>query len=291
MNEHQGEISFMVKQEQAEMINHQAVTLFADEMPINTQALENRLCEITEQYFKNGSLSGVADTIINRANPNFKNTDAPLPITRHRYSDDKEYLNAIISSVQAMDNTCLCIQGPPGSGKSFTAKHVISDLVKQGKRIGIMSNSHAAILHLLKSVIEELPGIDMSKVGGFKNQKDFKEVFTPEEYPDFYYRTTMSFTGKQPYQSFSVVGATAYAFVKDVAYEDPLDYLFVDEASQVALAKPIAISGAAKNIVLMGDQMQLEQPIRVPILVMQAHLHWNLCLKIMRLFQKIKAYS
>ena len=59
-------------------------------MPINTQALENRLCDITEEYFKNGNLSGVADTIINQANPRFKSTDSPLPITRHRYSDDKE---------------------------------------------------------------------------------------------------------------------------------------------------------------------------------------------------------
>ena len=42
--------------------------------------------------------------------------------------------------------------------------------------------------------------------------------------------------------------------------QHPLDYLFVDEASQVALANLVAVSGAAKNIILMGDQMQLEQP-------------------------------
>ena len=44
--------------------------------------------------------------------------------------------------------------------------------------------------------------------------------------------------------------------------QESVDYLFVDEASQVSLANLIAISGAAKNIVLMGDQMQLEQPIK-----------------------------
>lgn len=107
-----------------------------------------------------------------------------------------------------------------------------------------------------------IPESDIAKVGGFKTQKEFKETYKKEEFPNFYFRTTMGFTGKQPYQSFSVVGATAYAFVKDIAYEDPLDYLFVDEASQVALANLIAISGAAKNIVLMGDQMQLEHPIQ-----------------------------
>ncbi len=163
-----------------------------------------------------------------------------------------------------MDNTCLCIQGPPGSGKSFTAKHVISTVVKQGKRIGIMSNSHAAILHLLTSVIKELPDSNIAKVGGFKTQTAFKEVYPEEQYPNFYYRGGMSFTQSKPYEYFSVIGATAYAFVKEIVHEDPLDYLFVDEASQVALANLIAISGVAKNIVLMlmGDQMQLEQPIQ-----------------------------
>ena len=262
LNEQQGEISFMVKAEQAEMLSDQSITLFADESFINTDALENKLCEITEEYFEKGRLSGAANTIINQTNPQFKSTDSPLPISRHRYPDDTEYLNAIISTIQAMDNSCLCIQGPPGSGKSFTAKHVISALVKQGKRIGIMSNSHAAILHLLTSVIKELPDSNIAKVGGFKTQEIFKETYPAEQYPNFYYRGGMSFTNSQPYQSFSVIGATAYAFVKEVVHEDPLDYLFVDEASQVALANLIAISGATKNIVLMGDQMQLEQPIQ-----------------------------
>jgi uncharacterized protein len=72
----------------------------------------------------------------------------------------------------------------------------------------------------------------------------------------------MKFTGKQPYESFSVVGATAYGFAKEEMREDPLDYLFVDEASQVAMANLVAVSGATKNIILMGDQMQLEQPVQ-----------------------------
>jgi uncharacterized protein len=57
-------------------------------------------------------------------------------------------------------------------------------------------------------------------------------------------------------------GGTAYFFCKDVIKEQELDYLFVDEASQVALANLVAVSNVAKNIILMGDQMQLEQPIK-----------------------------
>ena len=40
-------------------------------------------------------------------------------------------------------------------------------------------------------------------------------------------------------------------------YQNKLDYLFVDEASQISVADLIALGGIAKNIVLVGDQQQL----------------------------------
>jgi superfamily I DNA and/or RNA helicase len=41
-----------------------------------------------------------------------------------------------------------------------------------------------------------------------------------------------------------------------------LDYLFVDEAGQVSVGNLVGMARAAKNIVLLGDQMQLGQPIQ-----------------------------
>ena len=41
-----------------------------------------------------------------------------------------------------------------------------------------------------------------------------------------------------------------------------LDYLFIDEAGQVSLANTISMATSSKNLVLIGDQMQLSQPIR-----------------------------
>jgi hypothetical protein len=40
------------------------------------------------------------------------------------------------------------------------------------------------------------------------------------------------------------------------------DYLFVDEAGQVSFGNLVAMAGAAENIVLLGDQMQLPQPVQ-----------------------------
>ena len=44
--------------------------------------------------------------------------------------------------------------------------------------------------------------------------------------------------------------------------QDAYDYLFVDEASQVSLTNVVAAARSAKNIILLGDQNQLEQPIQ-----------------------------
>ena len=45
-------------------------------------------------------------------------------------------------------------------------------------------------------------------------------------------------------------------------FDQDLDYIFVDEAGQVSLASTIAIGLATKNLVLIGDQMQLANPIK-----------------------------
>ena len=46
----------------------------------------------------------------------------------------------------------LPIQGPPGSGKTFTGARMIVELVKQGRRVGITAVSHKVISNLLDEV-------------------------------------------------------------------------------------------------------------------------------------------
>jgi uncharacterized protein len=38
-----------------------------------------------------------------------------------------------------MEDGVLAIQGPPGAGKTFTGATIIRDLVKQGKKVGVMA--------------------------------------------------------------------------------------------------------------------------------------------------------
>lgn len=58
-----------------------------------------------------------------------------------------------------------------------------------------------------------------------------------------------------------VLGTTAWGFSRDdMAHQ--LDYLFIDEAGQVSVANLVAMSRSARNLVIMGDQMQLGQPLQ-----------------------------
>ena len=59
----------------------------------------------------------------------------------------------------------------------------------------------------------------------------------------------------------SLLAGSAWLFAHE-RFDRHLDYLFIDEAGQVSVANVIAMGTAARNIVLVGDQMQLGQPIQ-----------------------------
>lgn len=259
-------VEFRMAAEQARAFDAERVTLLADDDFINTDALEERLGNVAEDFLKE-RLSKATQALLYRHTPNFKdpsNQDPFWPINRTRFPKEAAYEAAIIQAVAALDNSVLCIQGPPGAGKTTMAARVIRALVKAGKRIGVMSNSHAVILNLLDRLHSTVPATArIVKIGGWgTNQTEFRAKYPPKSYPNYVYRPTMNFTQAAPYASFAVVGATAFAFAFDTAFQSPLDYLFVDEASQVALANLIAVAGCAHNLVLMGDHMQLQQPVQ-----------------------------
>ena len=53
---------------------------------------------------------------------------------------------------EGLDDSYLFIQGPPGSGKTYTGAHLILHLIEQGHRVGVASGTHAAIHNLLAEV-------------------------------------------------------------------------------------------------------------------------------------------
>jgi len=51
-----------------------------------------------------------------------------------------------------LDRSHLFVQGPPGSGKTYTGAQRILSLLAAGKRVGVSANSHKAICKLLEEV-------------------------------------------------------------------------------------------------------------------------------------------
>jgi superfamily I DNA and/or RNA helicase len=158
--------------------------------------------------------------------------------------------------VANLDHSCLSIQGPPGAGKTFTAAHIILALLACGKKIGVSSNSHKAINNLLSGIetYAHKQGITFTGIkkcshtsaDSFLNGSIIADVTSNEDAME---------------DAVDLVGGTAWFFA-DPGNDQRFDYLFVDEAGQVSLANMIAMGVSAKNIVLLGDQMQLGQPIQ-----------------------------
>jgi type II secretory pathway predicted ATPase ExeA len=89
---------------------------------------------------------------------------------------DTQKLALITQAVCQLYNSFLSIQGPPGTGKTYTASHVIVELLKQGKRIGIKSNSNKAINNLMSSVATLLLEQNV-QISQYKVQNDDDELF------------------------------------------------------------------------------------------------------------------
>ena len=144
----------------------------------------------------------------------------------------------------------LALQGPPGTGKSTVTGQVIAQLAKQGQRIAISSNSHAAINNLLKKAKSTCAeaGI-IGQVVKCSNSKDeaMAEAGIAVLKPG------------QLNESSVVVGGTTWMFCRE-ELADQFDLLVVDEAGQMSLANLLVMARCARSILLVGDQQQLAQP-------------------------------
>lgn len=155
----------------------------------------------------------------------------------------------------ALDGGLLAIQGPPGAGKTFTGARMIVDLVRQGKRIGVTAVGHKVIRNLLKEVVQ---AAEEEKVSLRCMHRVSEEAEVPDKGIEEELVAGAAFK-KILEGEFNVVGGTAWVWSSS-KITGAIDVLFVDEAGQMSLADVLACSQSAKNVVLLGDPQQLEQP-------------------------------
>ncbi len=167
--------------------------------------------------------------------------------------EQKDLISQSSEIVQNLNNSYLSIQGPPGTGKTYSSASIIIELMKAGKKVGVTSNSHEAIKTLLIA-IEQQAEKQNFKFSGMRKAR------SSDKY-DWKFIKDIT-TGKPlNFDDYLLYAGTSWFFV-DPRMNKTLDYLFIDEAGQVTLGTTIANATAAKNLVLIGDQMQLSQPMR-----------------------------
>ena len=180
-----------------------------------------------------------------------------------------------VSTVLALHKSYLCVQGPPGAGKTYTAARCIAALAAEGRRVGVMAVSHRAITHLMAKALEAIAKEDgvvcaALKLGGPVGDADEltracghavsgSDDGAAGRLSVRALRGASALKGEGLDRTELLVGGTAWAFASE-ALKGELDVLFVDEAGQLPLAQLAGAARAAKSIVLLGDQMQLPAP-------------------------------
>jgi AAA domain/RNase_H superfamily len=167
----------------------------------------------------------------------------------------EDVVEGAVRMATTLDHSVLAIQGPPGSGKTYTGATMIVELMKAGKKIGITAVSHKVIRNLAVASIKR--GSELNVNVSFVHKNSEKS----ENLPDEIIEVDKSDKALAALNEGKVVCGTAWLWAENNSRE-VLDYLFVDEAGQMSLSQVLAASRAAKNIILLGDPQQLEQPQR-----------------------------
>ena len=152
--------------------------------------------------------------------------------------------------VSGLDESYLFIQGPPGSGKTYTGARLIASLVAQGRRVAVTATSHKAIHNMLDEVLAAGREMGVAITGLKKSSGTMESEYEGEGFES---------TGSNDVCAASdapIVAGTSWLFSRD-QMAGMFDSLFVDEAGQVSLADAVAMSRCARNLVLLGDPQQL----------------------------------
>jgi uncharacterized protein len=157
--------------------------------------------------------------------------------------------------VLRLEDSYLPIQGPPGTGKTYLGAQMIVDLIGQGRRVGIAAHTHRAIANLLEAAClraaAEGPPLVALQRAEPAERCDAPGVELAADNGTVVRRLAEG--------RVQLVAGTPWLFARQ-ELENAVDVLFVDEAAQISLANVVAMGGATRSLVLLGDPCQLAQP-------------------------------
>ncbi|MCY4356923.1 MAG: TM0106 family RecB-like putative nuclease [Gammaproteobacteria bacterium] len=218
---------------------------------VNTVVLAQALFRLGTHVAEHGIESNEAYQAARDLLLRYEPRGVPQPLVQ----EGETILDAAKRIVISMPSGILPIQGPPGAGKTYTGSRMVCALVRQGKTVGITANSHKVIRNMLdgvcKAAHEEGTNLVCLQKVSLVEPNQMSLRFTKDN------RELLEGLG----DDINVGGATAWFWSREEAHE-LVDVLIVDEAAQMSLANVLAISGAAKVVVLLGDPQQLDQPVQ-----------------------------
>ena len=223
------------------------VTSFIPDEFVSPAVLAASVERLAMAWAQEGVLPGAFSRLLLREPPQLAGKDQAL---RRK---GENVVDAAVRCVLSMQQSALCIQGPPGTGKTCTAARAILALLAKGKNVGVTSNSHKAIENLLRECCS-LSGGDFAPLYVTNNPSE--ELL--RQCPGIVVSKSAEANGRY---SGGLVAGTAWLFSRE-EWAGELNHLFIDEAGQVSLANVAAMVAATENLVLIGDQMQLEQPVQ-----------------------------
>ncbi len=183
-----------------------------------------------------------------------------------------------------LDRSVLPVQGPPGSGKTYTGARMILDLLAGGKRVGVTANSHKVISNLLGAVCRAADAASAPSRAA-RQPEESRAARGPDGAAAAHARATVRGIQKAnagdgcPDERIvqagsneavaealatgeaNLAGGTAWLWARE-EMADAVDVLVIDEAGQMSLANTLAVCQAARSLVLLGDPRQLDQPIQ-----------------------------
>ncbi len=189
----------------------------------------------------------------------FEQFEQPQPFKQREGESELEFAVRIIND---LDRTTLALQGPPGAGKTYAGAQMIRALVRAGKRVGVAAVSHKVIRNLLGAIQKQAADAgEHVRLARKVNEIDQSNAGAGPEADAAILQIDDNDAALAALRDgrVDVLGGTAWLWAREEAAE-AVDVLFVDEAGQMSLATALAVSQAAKSMVLLGDPQQLEQP-------------------------------
>src|ERR1017187_1324894 len=198
-----------------------------------------------------GQFQAAKDLLLRRRPRALKDAIATL------IGDDGRLTAAAKMLLQALpqEPAVLPIQGPPGSGKTFTGARMIVELANNGRRVGITAVSHKVVSNLLREVCKAAAeaGVAVRAVQKANEDDGFEHPMVMQA------KTNEAALAALTSGAAQVAAGTGWLWARE-EMANSVDVLVVDEAGQMSLANVLEVSPAATSIVLLGDPQQLDQP-------------------------------